>query len=155
MAAILLTLTLPASAQTIEGRASVIDEDSIEVKGVEIRLEGIDAPEARQRCRRGGKRWRCGNEAAFALDRFLRGKIVSCVPLTTDRYGRTVANCRAGEDVGAWMVRNGWALAYRKYSRAYVGDERKARAAGAGIWAGDFIAPWLWRRGKRLPPPDH
>ena len=48
------------------------------------------------------------------------------------------------------MVRQGWALAYRKYSTAYVTDEEAARANGAGIWRGDFVPPWHWRRSQRL-----
>ena len=48
------------------------------------------------------------------------------------------------------MVSQGFALAYRKYSTAYVGQERAAKAARRGLWRGEFVAPWDWRRGKRL-----
>jgi len=59
-----------------------------------------------------------------------------------DQYGRIVAVCSAGgEDLNAWMVRQGWALAYRHYSTAYVADEDAAHLAGAGIWRGTFDAP--------------
>ena len=62
-----------------------------------------------------------------------------------------MAVCHAGgEDVNAWMVSQGLALAYRKYSRVYVGQERSAKAARRGLWRGEFVAPWDWRRGKRL-----
>ena len=71
-----------------------------------------------------------------------------------DRYGRVVAVCRAaGEDLNAWMVSQGWALAYRQYSRDYVGEEADARAARRGIWRGDFVEPWDWRPGERLGTP--
>ena len=44
------------------------------------------------------------------------------------------------------MVRNGWSVAYRKYSIAYVADEDLARAEGANIWSGVFDMPWEWRK---------
>ena len=55
-----------------------------------------------------------------------------------------------GEDLNAWLVSQGHALAYRRYSVKYVGQEETARAAARGLWAGDFVKPWEWRRGKRL-----
>ena len=62
-----------------------------------------------------------------------------------------MAVCAVGDiDLGAWLVRRGYALAYRKYSMDYVDDENAARKSQAGIWAGEFIPPWEWRRGKRL-----
>lgn len=68
-----------------------------------------------------------------------------------DRYGRIVSVCHAhGEDLNGWMVANGWAMAYRDYSRDYVQQEQSAAAAKVGIWQGDFVPPWEWRRGKRL-----
>ena len=48
------------------------------------------------------------------------------------------------------MVLNGWALAYRKYSKDYAGQEQSAKTARRGIWRGEFVPPWEWRRGKRL-----
>ncbi len=68
-----------------------------------------------------------------------------------DRYKRTIGRCTvAGEDMGAWMVQQGLALAYRRYSHDYVNEEAEARAARRGIWASEFVKPWEWRRGKRL-----
>ncbi len=69
----------------------------------------------------------------------------------TYRYGRIVATCSAdGFDIGANMVHTGWALAYRRYSKRYVAIEEKAKAANRGMWRGEFVPPWEWRRGKRL-----
>ena len=63
-----------------------------------------------------------------------------------------MAVCRyGGEDLNAWMVSQGWALAYRRYAQDYVDEEAGAKAARVGIWRGDFVPPWDWRRGKRLP----
>lgn len=50
-------------------------------------------------------------------------------------------------------MQRGYALAYRRYTLDYVDEEDAARDAGAGIWQGEFVAPWEWRRGKRLLGP--
>ncbi len=75
---------------------------------------------------------------------------VSCEGKDTDRYGRLVARCTAGgENIGEWMVRQGWALAYRRYSRDYAGQEEAAPAEDAGIWGSAFMAPGKWRKMMR------
>lgn len=138
-------------AEPIVGRASVIDGDTIEVQGERIRLYGIDAPEAAQTCLdQSGRAYRCGQRAAFALSDKLGARAVSCQPTDKDRYGRIVARCSlAGEDLQAWMVRNGHALAFLRYSKAYRLDEAAAKTMKAGIWKGSFEAPWDWRRRPR------
>ncbi len=76
---------------------------------------------------------------------------MTCEDLGRDRYDRIIARCTvAGEDLGEWMVSQGLALAYRRYSLDYVDEEADARAAQRGIWAGGFVKPWEWRRVKRL-----
>ena len=136
----------------VSGRASVIDGDTIEVGGERIRLHGIDAPEREQLCRAGGKNLRCGRQVSRALADRVDGRLVVCEEQDRDRYGRIVALCRAdGQDLGAWLVSQGWALAYRRYSTAYVSEEASAKAARRGLWRGAFVPPWDWRRGKRLP----
>ena len=140
----------PAHAQ-LAGRASVTDGDSVRVAGERVRLHGIDAPESKQTCVAGGSRWRCGAEATRALARRIGGRSIACEERDRDRYGRIVAVCRVrGEDLNRWMVRQGWALAYRHYSMDYVPDERAARAAKRGLWRGDFVPPWRWRKGERI-----
>jgi endonuclease YncB( thermonuclease family) len=137
-----------AADAIIEGVASVIDGDTIEIHGTRIRLEGIDAPESQQPCTRlDGTPWRCGQQAALALyDRIGRSP-VACDVSGEDRYGRAIAICRQGDvDLNAWLVSNGWAVAYRRYSTVYVSDEEAAEAAGAGMWSGSFEMPWEWRR---------
>ncbi len=122
-------------------------EDTIEIHGRRIRLHGIDAPESDQLCTIGGSNYRCGQRAALALADFIGQRTVSCEQRDTDRYDRAVAVCSAGnQDLGAWLVGSGHALAYRRYSTAYVTEEAAAAAAHRGIWAGDFDAPWDWRR---------
>ena len=140
-----------ASRSTLSGRAKVVDGDTLGVGAVWVRLHGVDAPESRQSCVAGGRRWACGERATRALAGRIGGRTVACEERDRDRYGRTVAVCRdGGEDVNAWMVSQGWALAYRRYSRDYVGEETAARDARRGIWRGDFVPPWDWRRGERL-----
>ena len=138
-----------ASRSTVSGSARVVDGDTLDVGAVRVRLHGVDAPESRQSCVAGGRRWACGERATRALAGRLGGRTVACEE--RDRYGRIVAVCRdGGEDVNAWMVSHGWALAYRRYSRDYVGEETAARDARLGMWRGDFVPPWDWRRGERL-----
>ncbi len=149
---VVLLGAIPAEAapDPIAGVATVRDGDTVEIHGRPIRLYGIDAPEGRQACHRDGRDWRCGQAAAHALADHIGRRPLSCQPRDTDRYGRPVAVCLvAGEDIGAWLVREGWALAYRRYGTDYVVDETAARAARRGIWSGTFTPPWEWREEHR------
>jgi endonuclease YncB( thermonuclease family) len=155
-ALLVVALACRAAAGEITGVASVEDGDSLEIGGRKIRLHGVDAPEGRQMCRRAGKPWRCGQAAANALAEYLGRRTVVCRVRERDRYDRLVADCTlAGESVNAWLVRQGWALAYRRYSSAYVDDEAAARAARRGVWRSEFEPPWAWRAARRheAPPP--
>lgn len=147
---ILLTPHHASAQDRVAGVASVIDGDTIEIHGGRIRLHGIDAPESSQICTRNRRRYRWGQEAAFALDDKIGNRVVTCEHRDTDRYRRMVAVCMAGGvDLGRWLVQQGYALAYRKYSLDYVGDEDAARAAKAGMWAGEFQNPADVRRPPR------
>ena len=124
------------------------DGDTIAIGSQRIRLLGIDAPEDGQDCERGGRSYNCGAKAENALRSLLRDG-VACVGSEFDDFGRLLADCRAaGQDVSAAMVRSGWALAFRRYSTAYVVEEDAARTAGAGMWAGSFVPPWEFRAAK-------
>ncbi len=150
----LCLLVAPALAD-VAGIPNVIDGDTIEVYGQRIRFHGIDAPESRQLCRLDGKPWQCGKDAANALADKIARRPVTCEDMGRDPYKRIIARCTvAGEDIESWMVSQGWALTYRRYSLDYV-DEEAARAARCGIWASEFEKPWKWRRGKRLGANDN
>ena len=152
LALILVALSgAAASAETITGRASVIDGDTLDIRGMRFRLQGVDTPESAQMCGdAAGRDYACGRKAAFALaDKIGQGN-VACQVVDKDRYGRSVAICRLGaEDLNGWLVQQGWGMAYRQYSTAYVRLEEEAKAAKRGIWAGPFTPPWDWRKGKR------
>ncbi len=142
---------LNAQAEVLSGRARTVDGDSLDMNGVRVRLHGIDAPESAQTCIADGRRWRCGQRAASALAERISGRSVSCKEIDRDRYGRVVAMCSVGgKDLNAWLVSEGWALAYRRYSADYVDEEASARTARRGVWRGRFVAPWDWRAGVRL-----
>ena len=139
---------IATKARQIDGRATVVDGDGIEIAGIKIRLFGIDAPEVDQYCTRSdGARWRCGQYATVALDRLAAGKPVSCAVRSTDHYGRPVATCTMsdGKDLAAEQAREGWAFAYRRYSKDYTDEEDKASDAKLGVWAGKFEFPWDYR----------
>src|SRR5512143_2646213 len=143
----------PQAAEAITGRAKVVDGDSLEIGSDRVRLFGIDAPEGRQDCLRNGQAWRCGDDAAAKLRSLVQGATVRCLPRDTDEYGRSVAVCKNGNtDIHAEMVRAGLALAYRRYSSDYVDEETEARNAKRGLWAGEFTAPWDYRRESRDSP---
>lgn len=144
-----LASSIPSLSHVI-GIASVIDGDTIVIHGTHIRLNGIDAPESGQFCEASGQRYLCGHRAAFALSDLLGSTTVDCQDLGRDRYGRIIGRCMAGSiDIQQWMVRQGWAIAYRKYSQEYITNEEQARLAKLGIWAGTFVKPEEWRRQKQ------
>jgi len=141
--------------QEIQGRAKVIDGDSLVIRGKPVRLHGIDAPEGRQECLDADRRsWPCGREATKALKGHVDGQSVRCEPEEVDAYKRIVATCFLGkQDLSEWMTLRGWAVAYRRYSSHYVQDELRARMNQAGIWSGDFEEPEDWRRSRRRGHP--
>ncbi|QQS15112.1 MAG: thermonuclease family protein [Rhodospirillales bacterium] len=111
---------------------------------------GIDAPESKQICRRAGGPWLCGGAAANALAEWIGTRTVLCEDKGRDRYGRMIGLCRVGgSDMSGWMVENGWAMAFVRYSRDYVAHEERAKAARRGVWASEFEAPWDWRASSR------
>ena len=94
---------------------------------------------------------RCGSTAANALDAWINRNPVTCISEGKDRYQRVLGKCSVrGTSVQDWLVRNGYAVAYLEYSTEFVPAELAAREAKAGIWAGEFVMPWDWRKGQRL-----
>ena len=139
----------------LRGRADVKDADTIGIDGYNIRLDGIDALEKNQTCvRDNGTAWDCGEDARRAVEKHLDGKEVVCDRLSLG-LGRFRGLCRVdGEDLNRWVVRQGWAFAYRRFSNDYIDDEGAARRARKGAWAGTPpTPPWEWRRNRRESGP--
>ena len=147
------TLSAPARGDNrhgmVAGPARVVDGDTIVVGEVRVRLEGIDAPEAGQTCARASplpEAWPCGAAATAALAKLIGSNEVSCQSRGRDKYGRMLGVCFLGhEDINAWMVREGQAWAFTKYSASYVREEAQARDRRAGIWQGEAMPAWEYR----------
>jgi endonuclease YncB( thermonuclease family) len=146
---VLIVASTPTKARAdVTGVASVIDGDTLEIGGERIRLEGIDEPEKKQACSAYGEAWPCGQMAADWLRTHLRDREVTCVGHDRDRYHRLLAVCYVGgEDLNERIVTEGWALDFRRYTNAYLPAEAEARRRGAGLWRGEFVPPWEWRKG--------
>lgn len=133
--------------QDFAGITRVIDGDTIHVGDTRVRLEGIDAPESNQTCKRmTGEDWACGTEATRAMRAMAEGREVTCRNHGLDKYGRTLGTCFVdGRDINAAMIKLGLAWAYVKYSTVYVTQEAQARTAKIGIWQGEALPAWDFR----------
>lgn len=140
----------PAAEQIVEGKAQIIDGDTLQIGTRRVHLYGVDAPETDQTCERGGKSWRCGMEATYAMAALLEFHWLVCRQREIDTAGDMVGVCRLGGpkgfSVNRKIVRSGWALALRPSGDDYAAAEQAARAAKVGLWSGSFVAPWEWRR---------
>lgn len=150
-----LGLWAVAAGAAPEGRVRVIDGDTFEVGqgagAVTVRLQGVDAPEGAQRCAGAdGRAYDCGARVTSTVRDRYEGRRARCETVEQDAYGRSVAFCEvAGEDVGRWLVAEGLAVAYRRYSMRYDLEEKQAFAAQRGLWAGEFLRPERWRAAER------
>jgi endonuclease YncB( thermonuclease family) len=133
-----------ATTPELTGPARVIDGDTLEIGRTYVRILMIDAPERDQTCRSAsGADWACGQDAGRALRQKIGSLPVRCVGDKHDRYGRVLARCfLGGEDLAAWLVREGHVLATDYY---YITDEISARRAKRGIWQGSFERPSDYR----------
>ena len=146
-------------AEEVSGIPKIIDGDTIHINDYKFRLEGIDAPEMRQQCKKEFlkissiigfsfyKDYTCGKVSRKKLITKINKSEIKCISKTKDRYKRYIATCFKGKtNLNQWMVRNGFAIAYRKYSKKYVSDEEFAKENKLGIWQGKFIEPEKWRK---------
>ena len=140
----------------ISGIAEVIDGDTIKIKNNKIRLFGIDAPESKQQCQKPwlsisflkfNKNYQCGKISTNKLKSKINNKLIICKSDNKDRYNRFIAECyKDKKNINRWMVLNGYAVAYRKYSKKFVSQENLAKKDRLGLWAGTFEMPWDWRK---------
>ncbi len=138
------------SEKMIEGKAKIIDGDTIYIGKNKIRLHGIDAPEINQTCTIDNKIWDCGIESTTALENIILEKKVNCKIIDIDQYKRSIARCFINNiDLNQYMVQNGWAIAYRNYSHDFIIDEEIAKKNKVGIWQGKFQEPYLFRKQQK------
>ena len=150
LAALGFLLSLPAQAQVIFSPAIAIDGDSLTLTGTRIRLFGIDAPEGKQTCERGGASWACGQDAAHQLRAFVADQTIRCEGRDTDADGLMVAVCFAGNlDLARSMVEAGLAIALPNGADDYGEAETRARKIKYGLWGATFDRPSEWRAAHR------
>ena len=138
------------------GIAEVIDGDTIRIDKKKIRLFGIDAPEKKQFCRKiflsissisFKKDYPCGKISTNFLKKKIDKKLIKCKSIGRDRYKRYIAECFEGKkNINAFMVQNGHAVAYRRYSPKFISYENNAKKEKLGLWAGTFEMPWEFRK---------
>ncbi len=154
-----LVLLSNSSAEEISGIPKVVDGDTVHINNYKFRLEGIDAPEMRQQCKKESfkissligfkfyKNYSCGRVSKEKLITKINTSEVKCISLSKDKYKRYIATCFKGKtNLNQWMVRNGFAIAYRRYSKKYVPDEEFAKENKLGLWQGKFMEPEKWRK---------
>ena len=127
----------------------ITDGDTIRIGDERIRFSGIDAPEIKQTCIHQESEFNCGEFSKILLIEKIANQEVSCIRESKDQYGRTLAECFVGkESLSSYLVREGYAFAYRKYSNKFVADEEYAKRNRNGMWSMQFILPWEYRRQK-------
>ena len=125
----------------------ITDGDTIRINGEKIRFSGIDTPELRQTCLKQGIKTPCGITAKqILIDKIADNKIV-CIREGKDQYKRSLAECFVNdESLSSYLVKSGYAFAYRRYSKKFIEDENYAKSKKLGMWAMEFDYPWVWRK---------
>lgn len=154
----LFSFSYSSFAGEIIGSATIIDGDTLKIKNEKIRLFGIDAPEMNQMCKRPylkigfltfSTNYNCGEMSQIRLRKYVKNKAIKCIFNSRDRYNRLIAECYVDKkNINSWMVENGYAVAYRKYSQKFVLKENQAKKLKLGLWQGSFIRPEKWRKKK-------
>ena len=125
----------------------VVDGDTIVLNGEKIRFSGIDTPELKQTCMNESQKVYCGMFAKMLLIKKIGNKTPKCIREGKDAYKRTLAECFInGESLSAFLVRSGYAFAYRKYSKKFIEDEEFAKKNKLGMWSMKFEYPWNFRK---------
>ena len=128
----------------------VVDGDTIHLNGEKIRFTGIDTPELKQTCLKEGVKDPCGVTAKLILIDKIENNNVECISEGKDQYKRTLAECFVNnESISSYLVRSGYAFAYRRYSKKFVPDEDYARINKIGMWSMEFDYPWDYRKSKK------
>ena len=118
---------------------TVIDGDTIRLGDVKIRFSGIDAPEINQTCVASEGKVACGKISRDLLIEKVTNNKISCTDEGKDFYGRVLGECFVnGESLSSYLVREGFAFAYRKYSNKYIENEEYAKFNKLGMWSMEF-----------------
>ena len=145
---VILFLCLLWSGISSANTLKVVDGDTIILNGEKIRFSGIDAPELKQTCLKDNEEVGCGMFAKMLLVKKIGNSTPICIGKKKDFYKRTLAECFVnGESLSKFLVRSGYAFAYRKYSKKFVKDEYFAKTNKLGIWSMTFQYPWDFRKG--------
>lgn len=140
------------SADKKQGNIYVVDGDTFHMTGQKIRIWGIDAVELHQTCLKSGQSYECGKSARLHLQSVIGKNVPICkVQPKSPKEKRTVSSCQVvGKDIGREMVKSGWALDYKHFSKGeYAAEEREARENKRGIWSGEFENPYVWRKNHK------
>ncbi len=144
---VILVLTLFWCNISLANNFKVVDGDTIVLNGEKIRFSGIDTPELKQTCLQGDEKIDCGMYAKILLVKKIGNNTPECISEGKDVYKRTLAECFVnGESLSKFLVRSGFAFAYRKYSTKFIEDEEFAKANKLGMWAMTFQYPWDFRK---------
>tara|TARA_B100000809_G_scaffold149897_1_gene147402 strand:- start:75 stop:527 length:453 start_codon:yes stop_codon:yes gene_type:complete len=142
-----LILGLLACNISFADNLKIVDGDTIVLNGEKIRFSGIDTPELKQTCMNGDQKVFCGKLAKMLLVKKIGNKTPECIREGKDVYKRTLAECFInGESLSAFLVRSGYAFAYRKYSDKFIKDEEFAKKNKLGMWSMKFEYPWDFRK---------
>ena len=122
-----------------------------------IRLFGVDAPEMNQICYdQNNRSYACGHASRKFLLNYINkysSSKIYCYYSERDKYKRIIGDCYIGKNINRsinrWMVRNGHAVAYLRYSEKYLYSQEKAKDKKLGIWAGTFDLPEEWRKNNK------
>ena len=132
---------------SLANNLKIVDGDTIVLNGEKIRFSGIDTPELKQTCLQDNQEVACGIAAKMLLVKKIGNNTPECISEGKDVYKRTLAECFInGESLSSFLVRSGYAFAYRKYSKKFVKDEDFAKANKLGMWAMTFQYPWDFRK---------
>ena len=152
----LFTTIIFADEKIISGKAKITDGDTIVINKNKIRFFGIDAPEKKQICKKPyisisfliiNKNYHCGKISTIELKKYLKKSKIKCIFNSKDHYNRLIADCyKNKKNINSWLVRNGYAIAYKRYSKKYILDENYAKKNKLGIWQGSFENPEKWRK---------
>ena len=125
----------------------IVDGDTIVLNGEKIRFSGIDTPELKQTCMNGDQKVFCGMFAKMLLIKKIGNEMPECIKEGKDAYKRTLAECFInGESLSAFLVKSGYAFAYRKYSKKFIKEEEFAKENKLGMWSMKFEYPWDYRK---------